>query len=123
MDLEKNIKDNTKNGIKRYTSTYYSKGDSVRIFNRPYFKDVYLYLTQNKVPFHNAAISRMEILAERYILLDSLSFRLNITPGKAVLAIPESCVDRDITLCHNSILGDIKVLLRHIKLLLKIFSY
>ena len=37
----------------------------------------------------------------------SLLFWLNTTPRKesAVLAIPESCVDRIITLCHSSIFG------------------
>ena len=74
--------------------------------NRPYFKDVYLYVAQNKLPFHKAAMRRTEILAEQYLLLDSL-FKHNTTPGKEsmVLAIPERCVDRIITLYHFSIFG------------------
>ena len=50
---------------------------------------------------------RTEILAEKYSLLDSLLFNLNTTPGKelAVLAIPESCVNRIITLYNSSNFG------------------
>ena len=33
----------------------------------PYFKDVYLYLSQNKLPSTKSAIQRVEILAEKYI--------------------------------------------------------
>ena len=39
--------------------------------NSPYFKDLYLYLSQNKLPSSKGAICKIEILAERYILLDS----------------------------------------------------
>ena len=41
---------------------------------------------------------KTEILAERYMLLDSLLFRLNLEKKKAVLALPEVCVDQIITL-------------------------
>ena len=46
----------------------------------------------------------MEILAEKYILLDSLLFRLTTLPGRetALLAIPETCADKIITLYHSS---------------------
>ena len=42
-----------------------------------YFKDIYLYLSQNKLPSSKAAIKRVETLAEEYILLDSLLFKIN----------------------------------------------
>ena len=45
-----------------------------------YFKDIYLYLSQNKLPFSKVAIRRIEALAEKYILLDFLLFK--ITPEK-----------------------------------------
>ena len=41
-----------------------------------YFKDIYLYVSQNKLPSSKAAIRRIEALAEKYILLDSLLFKL-----------------------------------------------
>ena len=45
---------------------------------------------------------KIEILSERYILLDSLIFKLNIEKERAVLAIPEVCVDQIIALHHSS---------------------
>ena len=46
--------------------------------NSPYFKEIYLYLAQNKLPSSKAAIRKVETLSEQYILLDSLLFK--ITP-------------------------------------------
>ena len=45
------------------------------------------------------------MLVEKYILLDSLLFKLITTPEKetALLAIPEICADNIITLYHSSL--------------------
>ena len=43
----------------------------------PYFKDLYLYLSQNKFPTSKSAIRKIETLAEKYVLLDSLLFRIS----------------------------------------------
>ena len=48
----------------------------------PYFKDLYLYIAQNKLPSTMTAIHKVEMLAEKYILLDSLLFKLVTTPKK-----------------------------------------
>ena len=45
-----------------------------------YFKDIYLYLAQNKMPSSKVAIRKVEALVERFILLDSLLFKINIYP-------------------------------------------
>ena len=66
----------------------------------PYFKDIYLYLLQNRLPSSKASIKRVEALAEKYILLDSLLFKINLEKETAVLAVPEACVDKIITLYH-----------------------
>ena len=71
--------------------------------NSPYFKDLYLYLSQNRMPSSKGAMHKIEILLERYILLDSLLFKLNIEKEKAVMAIPEVCVDQIIALYHSSL--------------------
>ena len=71
--------------------------------NSPYFKDLYLYLSQNKLPSSKGAMRKIEALSEKYILLDSLLFKLNIEKEKAVLAIPEVCVDQIIALYHSSL--------------------
>ena len=68
----------------------------------PYFKDLHLYLSQNKLPSLKSAIKKLEALAERYVLLDSLLFRISLEKETAVLAIPETCTDKIITLCHKS---------------------
>ena len=50
-------------------------------------------------------MQRVEMLAEKYIMFDSLLFKLTTIPGKeaAVLAIPEVCADKIITLYHLSL--------------------
>ena len=47
----------------------------------------------------------METLADKYILLDSLLFKIVTTLEKetAILAIPEICTDKIITLYHSSL--------------------
>ena len=70
-----------------------------------YFKDIYLYLAQNRLLAKKTAIKRVEVLAEKYIILDSLLFKLMTIPGKetAFLAIPEICADKIITLYHSNL--------------------
>ena len=48
---------------------------------------------------------RVELLAEKYIKLDSLLCKLTMIPGKetAMLAIPEICADKKITLYHSNL--------------------
>ena len=71
----------------------------------PYFKDLYLFLSQNKLPSKRSAIKKVEMLAESFVLLESLMFILVTTPDReaAVLAIPEICVDKIIALYHTSL--------------------
>ena len=46
--------------------------------NNPHFKDIYLYLAQNKLPTSEAAVRKVETLAEWYIILDSLLFKITL---------------------------------------------
>ena len=71
----------------------------------PYFKDLYLFLSQNKLPSKRSSVKKVETLAESFVLLDSLIFKLVTTPEKetALLAIPELCVDKIIALYHVSL--------------------
>ena len=71
----------------------------------PYFKDLYLFLSQNKLPSKRSAVKKVETLAESFVLLDSLIFKLVTTPDKeaAVLVIPETCIDKIIVLYHTSL--------------------
>ena len=57
--------------------------------NSLYFKDIYQYLAQNRLPSKKSAMRKVEILVKKYILLDSL-FKLTTIPGKeaVLLVIP-----------------------------------
>ena len=69
------------------------------------FKDLYRYLAQNIMPHKRHARCKVEALAESFILLDSLLFKLVTVPDKekALLAIPETCADSTIELYHTSL--------------------
>ena len=49
------------------------------------------------------AIKKLEVLSERYILLDSLLLKIYPEKEAAVLAIPEVCADKIITLYYKSL--------------------
>ena len=70
-----------------------------------YFKDLYLFLSQNRLPSKRSSIKKVEMPAENFVLLDSLLFKLVTTPDKetALLAIPEICMDKIIALYHASL--------------------
>ena len=70
-----------------------------------HFKDLYLFLSQNKLPSKRSSIKKVETLAENFVLLDSLIFKLVTTPEKeaAVLVIPEICIDKIFALYHTSL--------------------
>ena len=70
-----------------------------------YFKDLYLYLSQNKLPSSKVAIKRIETLSDKNILLDSLLFKINPEKQTAFLAVPETCIDKIITLYYSSLLA------------------
>ena len=69
----------------------------------PYFQDIYLYLSQNKLLSSKTAIKRVETLTEKYILLDSLLLKINLERETAVLAVPEACIVKIITLYHANL--------------------
>ena len=60
----------------------------------PYFKDLYLYLSQNKLISSKSAIKKLEVLAERCILLDSLLIKISLEKESTVLAILETCTEK-----------------------------
>ena len=59
----------------------------VGYLHSPYFKDIYQYLLQNKLPHSKLAIRKLEALSEKYVLLDSLLFRIYPDKETGVLAI------------------------------------
>ena len=71
----------------------------------PFLKDLYKYLAYNNMPHKKHARCKIEMLAESFILLDSSLFKLITVPNKekALLAIPENCIDKIIELYHSSL--------------------
>ena len=71
----------------------------------PYFKDLFLFLSQNKLASKRSSIKKVETLAKSFVLMDSLIFQLMTTADKeaAVLAISELCLDKIIALYHTSL--------------------
>ena len=71
----------------------------------PYFKNLYLFLAQNRLPSKRSNIHKVKALAEKFILLDSLLFKLVTTQDKetAHLAIAQTSADKIITLYHSSL--------------------
>ena len=72
-------------------------------FTSTHFKNIYLYLSESKLLTSKTAIRKAEMLAERYILLDSLLFKITPEKETAVLAVPETCADKINTLYHSSL--------------------
>ena len=62
-------------------------------------------MSQNKLPSKRSSIKKVKTLVKSFVLLDSLIFKLVMTPDKeeAVLAIPEICIDKIIALYHTSL--------------------
>ena len=48
----------------------------------PYFKDLYLFLSQNRLPSKRSTIKKVETLAENFVLLDCLLFKVVTPPEK-----------------------------------------
>ena len=73
--------------------------------NSPFFKDLYRYMAQNKLPSKESAILKVLTLSQNYVLLDQLLFKLITVPDreKALLAIPETCADKIISLYHDTL--------------------
>ena len=74
----------------------------------PHFRDIYLNLTQNKVPLGKGAAKRLEQNARNYLILDGLLFKiLELEDGRldTVLCIPTSKVHILLDTYHSSLIG------------------
>ncbi len=73
-----------------------------------HFKDIYLYLLQNKVPLSPRAVRRLQVNANNYMILDGLLFKIGSESEEepsVVLCIPTSKVDVLLLYYHSSIFG------------------
>ena len=110
MDIDKILEIIQRNVLKGAHLPITVKEIQAGYLSRPYFKDLYLYLAQNKLPSKKSAIHKVEALLEKFLLLDSLLFKLVTTPDResVLLAIPEICADKIITLHQSSLFWDSK---------------
>ena len=69
----------------------------VGYLNSPYFKYIYLYLAQNKLPSSKSAICNVEALAERYVLLDLITVQTDYNPrkGNCIIGITQNMCRKD----------------------------
>ena len=74
----------------------------------PHFRDIYLYLLQNRMPLGKGAAKRPDQNARNYLILDGLLFKI-LDDGEGnldtVLYIPTSKVHILLNAYHSSILG------------------
>ena len=74
----------------------------------PHFRDIYLYLLQNRLPSGKGAAKRLDQNARNYLILDELLFKI-LDEGEGnldmVLCIPTSKVHILLNAYHSSILG------------------
>ena len=75
----------------------------------PHFRDIYLNLTQNKVPLGKGSAKRLEHSARSYLILDGLLFNIiELEDGRldTVLCIPTSKVHILLDTYHSSLIGE-----------------
>ena len=74
----------------------------------PHFRDIYLNLSQNRVPLGKGATKRLEQNAQNYLILDELLFKIiELEDGRldTVLCIPTSKVHILLDTYHSSLIG------------------
>ena len=74
----------------------------------PHFRDIYLNLSQNRVPLGKGAVKRLEQNARNYLILDGLLFKIiELEDGRldTVLCIPTSKVHILLDTYHSSLIG------------------
>ena len=77
----------------------------------PHFRDIYLYLLQNRMPLGKGAAKRLDQNARNYLILDGLLFKI-LDDGEGnldtVLCIPTLKVHILLNAYHSSLLEDIQ---------------
>ena len=76
------------------------KGIQGSYLTSQFFNDLYRYLVQNKLHSKRNTLHKVEALSERFVLLDSLLFKIILDKEKTLLAIPEICADKIIRVPH-----------------------
>ena len=85
---------------KRYTFTHYYQRNSSRLLNQSLLQRPLVVLSTKQVTKQEKCHTQSRNLSRRFILLDSLLFKLVIMPDRetVLLAVPEVCADKIIML-------------------------
>ena len=75
----------------------------VGYLHSPYFKDLYQYLLQNRLPSSKSAIRKLKTLSPKYVLLDSLIIQNISRKRDRSSSKSKTCMDKIITLYHKSL--------------------
>ena len=74
----------------------------------PHFRDIYLYLMQNRMPILPSAARRLETNARNYMIIDGLLFKITVGNNgelEPLLCIPTSKVNVLLDRYHSSLMG------------------
>ena len=86
----------------------YDKREVARLQSQcPNFKDVYSYITEGLLPPNKAAAKRVMLIAEEYIVVDRILFKLVLKDDEQCLklAVPQVLVPFVISLHHDNLLA------------------
>ena len=105
---------NKENLIHRYLPKQMDIDKILKVIQRKVLKGTHLLVEIKVIQAGKLAIKRVATLTEKYILLDSLLFKITPEKETAVLAIPETCIDKVITLYHLSLFAGYQGVIKHI---------
>ena len=74
----------------------------------PHFKDIYLYLVQNRMPILASVARRLETNARNYMIMDGLLFKITVGNNgelEPLLCVPTSKVNVLLDRYHSSLMG------------------
>ena len=108
VDLDKVVKQVHQKLLRQLHFPTTMKDMQAAYLSSPFFKDIYVYLSQNKVPVQMRRLARVNACAYNYFLIDCLMFKLEPDEtGEKVgkLCIPSSKVDMLLQHYHSSMMG------------------
>ena len=108
VDLDKVIAAVQKKVLRKVHFPVTMKDMQAAYLKSPFFRDIFIYLAQNKVPTQMRRLQRINACAYNYILMDCLLFKLepdSTNEPVAKLCIPDSKIDMLLQHYHSSVMG------------------
>ena len=107
-EIEKLIKHINRKVLRDTKLTGSLKDLKASYLSSPHFRDIYLFLLQNRAPLNKNAAKRLENNARQYMIMDGLLFKIIDNASEipdTVLCIPTSKVHILLDFYHSSIMG------------------